>query len=333
MRPRHLKAALVLTVVVGGIGLASSPAAGDLTDPSPVCVDIGLGANARTLCGLPGGSRLLSEAPSSDCVIESTGQAGTVRFSETPGTVVPRIPIPEYEWWEVHELNEFYLEMRVQYGGEVRFFWKQCQSRLTGINVTIGVRPIAVPITDPLLDIRVDVTQLVASIPLPTPRLSTLPEPEVFYGLKVNSPGWFAVTPDSWRSVTTSPRWMRGWMVTLTIRPVALSFSVNQGGRSVSVACDPSDQRYVPGSSRFPTEPVGFTDESNWFDSPEDPLPQRPCTWTPRAAGSGTVGVTITYDVTASAGGFLFEFAPRTNTAVVPIDVTELRTVNLRPGL
>jgi hypothetical protein len=43
------------------------------------------------------------------------------------------------------------------------------------------------------------------------------------------------------------------------------------------------------------------------------------------------VTVAITYDVRASAGGFLFQFAPRTNTAVAPIEVTELRTVNLRP--
>ena len=196
---------------------------------------------------------------------------------------------------------------------------------------TIASEPTVVRITDPLLDIRTEVLSASLALRLPTPVLSTLPEPDVYYGLKVNNPAWISVTPGSWRTVVAPPRWIRGWEVTLMVRPVSMAFTVDQGDRRVTVTCDPADERYVPGSVRFPTEPVGFTSEANWFDPPDDPLPARACSWTPRVEGAGTVTVAITYDVTASAGGFLFQFAPRTNTAVAAIDVTELRTVNLRP--
>lgn len=282
-------------------------------------------------CQVPVGSLLYRAGTAADCVTPLVGDRGVVRFLETPASITPRIRIPEFEWWDVKKLNEWYLANIEDYSGKVRFFWRTCDTPASPVNVTLDALPIAVPITDPVIDIRTDVESIAGSLRLPTPVLSTLPEPDVYYGLKVNNPAWIAVTPESWRTVTSPPQLLRGWEVTVMLRPVTMAFTIQQGGRTVSLACDPGDERYVPGSDRFPTEPVGFTAESNWFDPPDDPLPARPCSWTPRAKGPGTVTVTITYDVRADAGGFLFQFAPRTNTAVAAIDVTELRTVNLRP--
>lgn len=321
------RAALAVLALLGGVAVTAGRAE---ALGGAVCVDLGVGAVARTVCSIPDGSQLARESREVTCELGLLNQTGVVRWEETDPIIVPPLSLPGFDWFEVQQLNQFYLTHRDDYGGQVRFFWKRCKSP-SGDIATIADRPLVVPITDPLVDIRADVAAVALALPLPRPELSTLPEPGVYYGLKVNNPAWVAVTPASWRTVVTPPRWLRGWEVTLIVRPVTMAFTIQQGGRTVTVACDPGAQRYVRGSERFPTEPAGFTDESNWFDPPEDPLPARPCSWTPRAKGAGTVTVAITYDVRASAAGFLFQFAPRTNTAVTPIEVTELRTVNLRP--
>ena len=158
-----------------------------------------------------------------------------------------------------------------------------------------------------------------------------MPEPDVFFGLKVNNPAWFAVTPGSWRSASAGPELLRGWIVTLNVRPVSMAFTIEQGLTTTTVQCDPAVQHYVAGSRRFPTEPDDFTERANWLDPPDDPLPTRECVWTPRAKGPGTVSVAVTYEVTATAGGLLFRFTPRVNTTTIAIDVSELRVVNVKP--
>ena len=280
---------------------------------------------------MPDTSLLYIAATATKCEIPGLSVPGDLHWTETEPTIVPRLPLPPDDWYSVKTINDYFRKHIADYGGQVRFFWKSCAHEFSGASTPIGALPIAVPISDPLLDIRPDVASLSLSLRLPTPVLSTLPEPDVFYGLKVNNPAWIAVTPGSWQTITTPTTILRGWPVTLTVRPVRIEFAIDQGGRVITVPCDPAGQSYTPGSKRFPTEPAGFTDQANWLDPPDDPLPSRECTWTPRAKGPGTVTVAVTYDVTAVAGGFLFQFAPRTNTATVPIEVSELRVVNLRP--
>ncbi len=254
---------------------------------------------------------------------------GTLRYRETEPIIVPRLPIPEMDWFEVKALNAFFLAHMHDYNGEIRFFWVDCMHPDGKNRTSIGARPVEVRITDPLLDIRVWVEGRTRQITLPTPELVTLPEPGPLGWLKVNNPAWLAVTPESWRSVTTPPEIVNGWDVTLTVRPTVLAFTVDQGDARHAVACDVAAQRYVRGSARFPSEPEGFTAEPNWFDPPDRPLAPRDCVWTPRAKGDGTVTIAITYNVTAIAAGRVFEFAPRTQTVVAPIEVVELRVVNV----
>lgn len=327
---RGIRALAALLMTLGAVGFAGTA---DAFGNDTACVDMGFGDWASTECNVPPGSRLYVSSEAKSCVSPVTENIGEVHFVEASGTIVERLPIPDIDWWDVRRLNEHYAANILRYEGEVRFFWRQCYIRSARVGITLDDLPIAVPITDVLLDIRIAAASVALSIPLPDPVLSTLPGPDDFYGLKVNNPAWIAVTPASWRTVVEGPRALRGWPVTLVIRPAGLEFAVSQGDQSIRVSCDPGAERYVPGSSRFPSEPMDFTDDDNWFDPPEDPLPSRACSWTPRRKGPGTVTVSITYTVLVDAGGRLFEFAPRTNTAVVPIEVTELRTVNLRPGV
>ena len=295
------------------------------------CADLGVGAIARTKCVVPPtGSALYRSGRAAECDYPGTTDKGTVHWAETEYRIIPHLSIPSYEWYEIQQLNNYFLAHRMEYGGEVRWFYKQCQNPHGGGSYTlIDAFPWFFPITDPLLDIRVWVEGRTRQITLPVPELVTLPEPGPLGWLKVNSPAWLAVTPGSWRSVTTPTEIVNGWDVTLTVRPTVLAFTVDQGDARHAVACDVAAQRYVRGSARFPSEPEGFTAEPNWFDPPDRPLAPRDCVWTPRAKGDGTVTIAITYNVTAIAAGRVFEFAPRTQTVVAPIEVVELRVVNV----
>lgn len=234
------------------------------------------------------------------------------------------------DWLDVKKINDFFLLHMNDYEGEVRFFWVRCVHPENKAISTIRDEPIIVRITDPLLDIRPWVESQARRLPLPTPELTTLPEPGPLGWLKVNNPAWLAVTPESWRPVTTPPQPVNGWDVTLTVRPTVLAFTVEQNDERVNVPCNVYAQRYVAGTARFPAEPEGFTDEPNWFDPPEHPFPARDCVWTPRAKGDGLVTIAVTYNVTAIAAGRVFEFAPRTQTATAPVEVVELRIVNVK---
>jgi hypothetical protein len=129
------------------------------------------------------------------CEIPGEPNPGVIRFAETDQATFPHTPLPPEDWADIKALNDFYQKHAATYVGQVRFFWKLCRNADTGSRITIGLTPIAVTITDPLLDIRFDVEALALSLPLPAVALSTLPEPDVFFGLKVNNPAWFAVTP------------------------------------------------------------------------------------------------------------------------------------------
>ena len=309
------------------LGLAPAHAVGG----HPACVGLGIGRLVVTRCDVPEGSLLYVPAKDVPCEIPGIGIVGEVHFYEAEPGTIPRLPIAPAEWSDIKALNDFYRDHASDYGGQVRFFWRICQDDTSNSRTPINPRPEAVPITDPLLDIRFDVESLSLSLPLPAVTLSTLPEPGVFFGLKVNNPAWFAVTPDSWQSVSRGPLALRGWLVTLNVRPVSMTFTITQGGTKTTVPCDPAAQRYVASSTRFPTEPDDFTAKPNWLDPPDDPLPTRACVWTPRRKGAGTAAAAVTYEVTATAGGFLFRFTPRVSTTNTAIEVNELRVVNVKP--
>ena len=283
-----------------------------------------------TRCNVPFGSWFHREGTSAECDYPGTDEPGMLHWRETEPAIVPRLPIPEVDWFEVKLLNDFFRVNQTDYLVTYRFFWKECVDPKGAFSQPIGNLPERVPITDAMLDVRPWVDMRAKSLRLPTPELVTLPEPGPLGWLEVNNPAWLAVTPESWRSVTTPTEIVNGWDVTLTVRPTVLAFTVDQGGDARhAVACDVAAQRYVRGSVRFPSEPVGFTAEPNWFDPPDHPFASRDCVWTPRAKGDGTVTITITYNVTAIAAGRVFEFAPRTQTVVAPIEVVELRVVNV----
>lgn len=328
-----------IMAIVGVLTVASPAAArrppvfGDsnASEGRVACVDLGIGPLARTRCDIPTGSRFAQSGEAAECEYPGVpAPAGTLHYRETEPIIVPRLPIPDMDWLDVKATNDFFLLHMNDYGGEVRFFWVECIHPDGAHKSVIQQDPIVVRITDPLLDIRPWVESQARRLPLPVPELTTLPEPGPLGWLKVNNPAWLAVTPASWRPVTTPPQPVNGWDVSLTVRPTVLAFTVDQGEQRVSVPCDVYDQRYVAGTLRFPAEPEGFTDEPNWFDPPEHPFAARDCVWTPRVKGDGAVTIAITYNVTAIAAGRVFEFAPRTQTATAPIEVVELRIVNVK---
>ena len=182
-----------------------------------------------------------------------------------------------------------------------------------------------VALTDPLLyPARTTIDQLRSQITIPTLTLTTLPDPSIWGGLLVNNPTLLAINPTSWQPQTAGGTY-RAWTTRLVAIPTQLDFTTN----NTTVACQTGYQPADPATTRFPPEPAGF--RTTPFDPPTNPLPARPCVYTPRTKGTLTITATVRYTVWFDYGSYRLAQPDFIRTTTITTPVVELADVNVIP--
>ena len=211
-----------------------------------------------------------------------------------------------------------------RFAAAYRTFTELCDGHITRYPI-VGLRDAL------LFPARAVVDQLRSRISFPTLAVTTLPDPTLWGGVVVNNPTLLGIEAASWQPFTATGVF-RAWSTELTAVPTGLSFAVSDptgADPTVMVGCRTA---YEPAatSGRFPPEPAGFRDAP--FDSPTNPLPTRPCTFTPRHKHPVTITATVTYTVWFDYGPYRLAQADFVRTATITTPTVELADVNIIPG-
>ncbi len=190
---------------------------------------------------------------------------------------------------------------------------------------------VEVPLTDPLLDPRTQLTRLRNLLQLQRPVVFENPIVDEFGGLVTRYPSWLAIEPDAWITQRGNTLIYRGATLLLVAQPREMDFVVdfvpNPDEPSTPfrgiVSCVP-DELAVAGDGALPAFPV-LPDQT-------EPGVNGPCTWTPPGPGRVTITARITYTITFWVNGFT---APDDDYVWTSLETTydtgELIAVNTKP--
>lgn len=180
----------------------------------------------------------------------------------------------------------------------VRHFVVFCDSTADAIGI------IDVPATDPVVNPRWTLGQMRNQLQLISPVVYSNPVVAATGGYVTRAPTWLAIQPQAWAwQRATDARW-RGWLLSLTAQPVALSFNLRFTPSTArpstafvgSVAC--VDVGAVPSrdSASVPAMPT--------LPRIATPGVNGPCRYTPPGPGTLTVQAVVTFRVMFWANGY-----------------------------
>jgi hypothetical protein len=327
---RVARTALFAVIFSTSVAMASSVAA--VTFPLPPTDGPIPGSRVVTTRNNNGGLASFTAIPSGSKFLSHGGAGSPCEFDGEPqpdgnpikvqsmnwifieGNAWYQIPIPVYPASTSATTWKEPIPTLGPLSAHIRYFDVYCQSA-DAVNFK---QNIAVPTTDPALDVRRRIDILRNGIQLERPTIVDDFTVAMFGQLVTRHPSWMAINPNSWGNRESNTEQWRGSDVKLILKPTNLSFAITQrppAGTTpgidpgvhepftLTIACyDTTRAKPDPDATRFPARPPTLAAISQPGVGTEIGL--GPCVWTPGYLGTATITARITYTVTLWASGY-----------------------------